>query len=63
MKLTDLVSLLDIDRQLDPSQDIEDCAEILMDEGWEFEQVAYWVGAAYVLQSHTLELSLGMRVN
>ena len=61
MKLSELVPMVDPGH--DPQHYMDECVEILHDEGWTAEQVAYWVTATMVLSPFALRLRARSRRN
>ena len=58
----ELVPLVDPERPTN-YRDVEDCAEILLNEGWTWEQVGNWAREVFLLQPPLLRLRLGRRRN
>lgn len=62
--LAELVPLIDPERSIDRSfEHMSDCTQILLDEGWTWQQVGNWARLAFQLQPRFLRLRLGRRRN
>jgi len=61
MKLHELVPMVDL--ECDPTQDMDGCVDILLAEGWTFEQVGYWVKVTLLLKPIMLRMRVRARCN
>ena len=52
-----------VDPEHDPWVDIDGCFEILLDEGWSWQQAGMWVNFAFLLKPDSLATSLRKRRN
>ena len=58
----ELIPLVDLERPMG-YPDVQDCVEILLNEGWTWEQVSNWAKETFLLQPPLLKLRLGRRRN
>lgn len=61
MNKRELVPMLDLER--DPTRDLDGCVDILLAEGWTYEQVCFWVKMTLLLAPIALRMRVRGRWN